>query len=401
MSVVVIDTVRTPRGKASKKGGLAHVPPHELLRQLLGALERRHSLDTAQIDEVVVGCATQTKEQGGNLAKTAALLAGWAPTVGGSTVNAFCASGLEAVNVAAAKIAAGQADLLVAGGVESVSRVPMFADEPPLYTHAKVAKRAKSVHMGISADLIATLEGFEREALDAYGIDSHARAAAAWDDGRFDASLVPIEVEEHETLRHDEQVRRSVTTETAARLPLLFETVGAAGQDAVAAIRYPAADPIQHRHSAASSPALADGAGLVLLASEAKANALGLPIRARLKAAASTSVEPVIMLTAGQTAVEKAVERAGLTLGEVDLFEVAEAFAATCLKFRRDLDVDRDRFNVNGGTIAMGHAFGATGAILVATMLDELMRREAKHGVVAVSGAAGLGVATVFERVAA
>lgn len=392
---VVVDTVRTPRGKAKPGGGLNALSPVEMVEALLRALRTRQDLDTSQVDEVILGVATQTKEQGANLAKTAALLAEYAPSVAGTTVNTFCASGLEAVNLAAAKITARQADLIVAGGVESVSRVPMFSDEGPLYADRAVAKRAKAVHMGISADLIASLEGFTREQTDAYAVESHRRAAAAWAEGRFDRSLV---VPEGATTARDECVR-PLDPDRVARMSPAFEEMGNQGLDHVALAAYPKAETIRHVHTVASSPAVADGAGLVLLASRERAEELGLTPRAAVRGAASTSVDPVIMLTAGQQALQMAAKRAFTRPTELDQVEFVEAFSATCLKLARDLEIDPAKLNPNGGTISMGHAFGASGAILVATLLDELERTGGDRGAVAVSGAAGLGCATVFERV--
>jgi acetyl-CoA C-acetyltransferase len=277
----------------------------------------------------------------------------------------------------------------------------MFSDDGPLYADPRIAQDAGFVHMGVAADLVATLEGFERAELDDYGVTSHHRAAHAWAEGRFDHSLfVPVDEEGTTPLLTDEHVRPGATVEQAAAMAPAFAELGAEGQDAVALDRFPRLTEVRHVHHRANSPSLADGAGVVLLASEAACRRLGLVPRAVVRACATHSVDPVIMLTAGQIAVRKAVGAAGLRLGDIALFEFAEAFAALCRKFLRDLDVGPDRFNVNGGTIAMGHAFGATGAILVATLLDELERRNGSYGVVGISGAAGLGVATVFERVA-
>ena len=396
MDAYVLATVRTPRGKAKATGGLGSVHPLDLVAQLLRALEERTGLDPARVDDVILGCATQAGEQGANIAKVAALYAGWPAQVPGLTVNRFCASGLDAVNLAASKVQAGAADLVVAGGVESVSHCPMFSDNGPLYTDPRVIERAGFVHMGVAADLVATLEGFERDALDSYAVQSHQRAAYATERGHFAPTLLPVRDAEGQTLLdRDEHIRPDLTPAQMARLEPAFADL----DDGPALARYPQVGALRHVHHRGNSPALADGAGLVLVGSRAAAEALGLRPRARVRAFAHPAVEPVIMLTAGQTATEKALRRAGLAPADVDLFEFAEAFAALCLKFQRDLDVGPDRFNVNGGTIAMGHAFGATGAILTATLLDEMERRDAGLGAVAVSGAAGLGVATVLERV--
>jgi acetyl-CoA C-acetyltransferase len=298
-------------------------------------------------------------------------------------------------------VQAGADDLIVAGGVESVSRVPMFSDGAPLWTDADVIRRVGSIHMGVAGDLVATLEGFAREELDAYGVLTQQRAASAWGEGRFARSLVPATDDAGKVvLDHDEHVRTDATIERLAAMEPAFAELGADGQDALALARHPELERIEHLHTRGTSPSLADAAGLVLVGSLEAAERLGLAPRARIVSTAVRSVDPVTMLTAGQLAVEDALARAKLTPDDVDLFEFAEAFAALCLKFRRDLGVGPDRFNVNGGTIAMGHAFGATGAILLATLVDELERREGRYGVVAVSGAAGLGVGAVVERVA-
>ncbi len=400
MDAVIVDTVRTPRGKAKPGGGLSGVTALEMVTQLLQALESRTGVDPADVDDVILGCATQTGEQGGNLAKTAALMAGWDVGVPGVTINRFCTSGLDAVSLAAAKVSAGMADVVVAGGVESVSRVPMYADEGPLYADPSVAEATGGgVFMGVAADLVATLEGFERPELDAYGVESHRRAARAWAEGRFAPSLVAVQDASGDVpLETDEHVRPGSTVEEAAALDGAFAEIGAGGQDAALLARYPELDEIRHVHHRGNSPSLADGAGAVMVMSRARAAELGLTPRASIRSTATRSVDPYIMLTAGQDAVGAAVARAGLDLGDIELVEFAEAFAALCLKFQRDLGVGPDRFNVNGGTIAMGHAFGATGAILTATLLDEMERRNARYGAVGISGAAGLGSAMVVER---
>jgi acetyl-CoA C-acetyltransferase len=399
-NAVIIDAVRTPRGKAKPGGGLSGVTALETVTQLLQALERRTGIDPAVVDDVILGCATQTGEQGGNLAKTAALMAGWDVGVPGVTINRFCTSGLDAIGMAAAKVQAGMADVVIAGGVESVSRVPMYADEGPLYADPAVATATGGgVFMGVAADLVATLEGFERPELDAYGVDSHHRAARAWTEGRFVPSLVLVtDADGGVTLDFDEHVRPHSTIEEAAALDGAFGGIGADGQDAMLLERFPELTEIRHVHHRGNSPSLADGAGAVLVTTEARARELGLETRATIRSTATRSVDPYLMLTAGQDAVVEAVRRAGLGLAEIELVEFAEAFAALCLKFQRDLGIGPDRFNVNGGTIAMGHAFGATGAILAATLLDEMERRDVRTGAVGISGAAGLGSAMVLER---
>jgi acetyl-CoA C-acetyltransferase len=390
----VLDYVRTPRGKGSAKGSMHHLSPLDALVLLEHALVEHTGLDPSQVDDVIIGNSAQVGEQGANLARTSVLLAGWGPDVPGVTLNRFCASGVDAVAQTAGRIRGGDIDLAVAGGVESVSRVPMFADGGPLWTDQDVITRVGSVHMGIAADLNATLEGFERSELDAYGVETQTKAAAAWDSGFYKRSVVPVG-----EFDRDELIRPGTTLETQAVLEPAFAGLGAAGQDAIALAAHPEVGEIRHLHTVGSSPALADAAALLLLGSAESASRLGLPLRARIVASATASTDPVIMLTAGQTAVERVIAKAGLTPADIDVFEFAEAFSALCLRFRRDLDAGPDRLNPNGGTIAMGHAFGATGAILVGQCVDELEQRDGRYGVAAVSGAAGLGVAVLIERV--
>nr|HEX4316106.1 acetyl-CoA C-acyltransferase [Kofleriaceae bacterium] len=381
----VVATARTPRGKGSPKGALHGVLPVELVAELLRVIAAR-GVRASEVDDVVIGCATQVDDQGANLARTATLVAGWDARVPGATVNRFCASGLDAIGVAAARVRAGDAALVVAGGVESVSRVPMLADRGPLYGDPAIAARIGAVHMGVSADLIASLDGATRDACDAYADASRRKARAA----RPPPSLVPMH-----GLDRDELVGRDPDGE----LPPLF--ADRAADIALARARYPQVAAWRAVHTRGSSPQLADAAAVVALADRATADRLGLPPRARVVATATCAVDPVIMLTAGQLAAERALARAGLAARDVAVFEFAEAFAATCLRFMRAFDLDHERMNPNGGTIARGHAFGATGAILAIDVVDELARRGARYGVACVSGAAGLGSAIVLERIQA
>ncbi len=399
----VLETLRTPRTKASPRGGLHGWSPVEMVSALLQALVERTGLDPGVIDDVVLGCASQVAEQGANLARTATLLSGWGAHIPGVTVNRFCASGIDSVASAAASIRAGFSRVVVAGGVESVSRVPMFSDGGPLWEHEETMQRIGSIHMGVAADLIATLEGHDRDQLDAYGLETQQKAARAWAAGFYQRSVVPLPLrpggdQGDGGVDSDEHVRPATSAETLAALPAAFESLGAAGQDALAERSYPQAHPIRHLHTVGTSPALADAAALVLLGNLEAAEVSGLAPRARVAGVATAAVDPVIMLTAGQEAVERVLDKCGLAPADVDVFEFAEAFAASCLRFRKALDAGPDRMNPNGGTIAMGHAFGATGAILVANCVDELDRRDGRYGVVAVSGAAGLGVAVLLER---
>ncbi|MEU7868741.1 acetyl-CoA C-acyltransferase [Dactylosporangium sp. NPDC049140] len=392
--VYVLEYLRTARGKGSAKGALHHLSPTELVVRLQHALVGRTGLDPARIDDVTLGLASQSGEQGANLPRTAALLAGWGDHVPGVSLNRFCASGIDAVAQTAARVRAEDLDLAVAGGVESVSRVPMFSDQGPLWSDPDTIRRVGSIHMGIAADLNATLDGWPREELDSYGLETQAKATAAWKAGFYERAVVPVD-----GFAHDELVRPGTTMESLAALPPAFAELGASGQDAIALAAHPEAGAIEHRHTVGTSPAIADAAALVLLGTRAAAEANGLAPRARVVAAATCSTDPVIMLTAGQQAVEKVIAKAGLAPADIDVFEFAEAFSALCLKFRRDLGAGPERMNPNGGTIAMGHAFGATGAILLGQCVEELQARGGRYGVAAVSGAAGLGVAVLVERV--
>jgi len=395
----ICEAVRTPRAKASPKGGLFDHPSVQLLVHLHHELQQRTGLTGEAIDDVIIGCASQNDEQGANIAKTSALLAGWGHSVPAVTVNRFCASGVEAVNLAAARIKAGDADVVIAGGVESVSHVPMFSDNGPLFCDPLIVQAIGSVHMGIAADIVATLEGFERAELDAYGAATQQKAGAAWSEGRFDRSVVPISRADGTPFATDEHVRADITVRALEGLEPSFAELGASGQDELARRVLTGLGEVRHVHTRGTSPSLADAAGLIVLASEEGAARHRLQPRARVVASQSAAVDPVTMLTAGQLAVEQVLARMEISADDVDVFEFAEAFAALCLRFQRDLAVDHDRFNPNGGTIAMGHAFGATGAILTMGLVDELERRGARRGVAAVSGAAGLGVATLVELV--
>lgn len=391
----MIEGVRTPRGKAKPGGGLADVTPLKLVESVLTGVLERAGLDPGQVDEVVVGCASQVAGQGADIARTAVLSAGLPDTVPGISVNRFCSSGLDAVAVGAGLISSGQAEVVLAGGVESVSNVPMFSDDGPLWKDLDVVKRVGSVHMGIAADIAATELGYTREELDAYGERTQRLAREAWERGDHARSLL---IPEGATIERDEHVRDDITLESLAALAPAFEELGASGQDQIALARLDGLDHIEHLHTRGTSPSVADGAAMTLLASADAAERLGLTPRANIVGAAAAGCDPVRMLLAGQIAVEQALDRAGLGADDLDVVEFAEAFSALCLKFQRELGVDGDRFNPNGGTIAMGHAFGATGAILLTGLVDELERRSGRYGVAAVSGAAGSGAAVLVER---
>ncbi|WP_018684716.1 acetyl-CoA C-acyltransferase [Actinokineospora enzanensis] len=390
----LLDYVRTARGRGSSGGGLRHLGPLDQVTPLLHALvERSPGLDPGMVDDLVLGCATQTGEQGGNLARTATLLADWGHRVPGATVNRFCASGIDAVAQVAARIRAGELGLAVAGGVESASRVPAGADHAPLWTDVEVVRRTGSTHPGVAADLNATIDGFTREELDGYALESHHKAAAAARAGALARSLVPVG-----GLGHDELVRADLGRAELAALPPAFAGLGADGQDELALTGRTWPARIDHRHTAGTSPPPADGAALLLVGDLATAGRLGLVPRARIVASAVVAQDPVTMLTAGQEAVGRVLRRAGVTPDEVDVFEFAEAFAAPCLRFRRAFDAGPDRLNPAGGTIAAGHAAGATGAMLVGGCLDEVERRAGRYGVAGVSAITGLGVALLLDR---
>lgn len=397
----IFEYVRTPRGKASASGGLHESTATDLVVHLMRTLTER-GVDPRSVDDVILGCASQTGEQGANLARVATLLADWGDRAPGMMVNRFCASGIDAVATAAARIKAGDADLVVAGGVESASRVPIFSDRGPLWTDPAVVERVGSIHMGVAADLNAGMEGFTRTQLDEYGARSQRRAALAWDEGRFAAETIGVPRTGTGPMLVDELVRPNTTAESLAALPPAFAGLGADGQDALALRAFPELGTIEHLHTVGTSPAMADGAALLVIASWEAGVAAGLRPRARIAGATARAGHPVQMLTAGQEAVEALLTRAGLRADDVACFEFAEAFAALCLRFERDLGIHAeagdDRMNPNGGTMAMGHAFGATGAIMIGGCAQEMQRRDARWGVAAVSGAAGLGSAVLLER---
>ncbi len=396
----IYDAIRTPRGRGKATGALHGVPPVTLVTGLLAALrERNPALDPAAVDDIVLGCVTPVGDQGGDIARTAVLAAGWPERIPGLQLNRYCGSGLEAVNQAAARVRSGWEDLFVAGGIESMSRVPMGSDGGPWGVDAEPSPGL--VPQGISADLIATLEGFDRGMLDAYAAESHARATRAWSDGRFDRSVVPVHGADGAViLDRDETIRPGTSPESLAALPPAFAALGAERAfDTVALERYPEAGAIAHVHHAGNSSGIVDGAALVLIGSEAAGARNGLTPRARILSAAVVGTEPTIMLTGPAPAARLALERAGLSTGEMDLVEVNEAFAAVALKFLRDMDFPHARTNVNGGAIAMGHPLGASGAMILGTLVDELERTGGRYGLATLCIGGGMGIATVIERV--
>jgi len=397
----IYDAIRTPRGRGKANGSLHEVRPLDLLKTLFDALRTRHDLDTAQVDDVLLGCVTPVKEQGGNIARTAPLYAGWDLDLPGAQVNRFCASGLEAVNMAAMKVRSGWEELIVAGGVESMSRIPMGSDGGAMWDDYEVMGQLQIVPQGISADLIASLEGFTRQDVDAFALRSQQRAVAA-QQGRHFTSIIPVRAADGRVLLDcDEHVRADATPEGLAALKPAFAALGAMGFDAVALKKYPQLDHIEHVHTAGNSSGIVDGAALVLVGSKEKGQALGLRPRARIVSAALLGDEPTIMLTAPAPASQRALKKAGMTAADIDLFEINEAFASVVLKFIREMDLSdgAERVNVNGGAIALGHPLGATGAMLLGTALDELERRDLSTALITLCAGGGMGIATIIERV--
>ena len=395
----VFDAVRTPRGKGKKDGSLHEVKPVDLLAGTLNALRARHDFDTATVDDVVMGVVSPIGEQGSVIAKVAALKAGWDWRCAGVQINRFCASGLEAVNLAAQKVRSGWEDLVVAGGVESMSRVPIGSDGGAWAQDPATNLKTAFVPQGIGADLIATLEGFSRDDVDAFAVTSQQRAAAARAAGHFKGSIVPVQDFLGQTLLdEDEFIKPRTTVEALAGLKASFEQLGAMGFDAVAQERYPQVERIIHVHHAGNSSGIVDGAAAVLIGSEAAAKAHGLKPRARIVATALSGADPTIMLTGPMPATQKALAKAGLTIEQIDLFEVNEAFAAVPMKFMKDLKVPHEKVNVNGGAIAMGHPLGATGAMILGTLIDELHRRGLRYGLATLCVGGGMGIATIVER---
>jgi acetyl-CoA C-acetyltransferase len=397
----IYDHVRTPRGRGKADGALHEVTPIELTRQVLNALRERNNLDTSLVDDVVLGCVAPVGEQGANIARVAAIHAGYDQSVPGKQVNRFCASALEAVNSAAAQIMSGQSDMAIGGGVESMSRIPMGADGGAWPTDPQVAFHSYFVPQGISADLIATRYGFTRQDLDAYALESQKRTAHAWDSGYFNNSVIPVVDSIGEVLlTRDEHMRPDTTMESLAGLRVAFEVPGQqAGFDSVAIQRYPDVETIHHVHTGGNSSGIVDGAAGVLLGSAEIGKRAGLKPRARIRGFASTGSEPTIMLTGPSYATEKVLKRAGMSVSDIDLFELNEAFASVVLRYMQKLNISHDIMNVNGGAIAMGHPLGATGAMILGTVLDELERRDLNTALVTLCIGAGMGTATIIERV--
>jgi len=396
----IYDHVRTPRGRGKKDGGLHQATPIWLLRTLLKALAQRNRLDTAFVDDVVLGCVTPVGEQGADIARIAVLDAEWAQTVAGVTQSRFCASGLESVNLAAAKVMSGWEDLVVAGGVESMSRWPMSSDGGAWAMDPRVNHKTGFAPQGIGADLVATLEGWGRADVDAFALRSHQRAAAARAEGRFARSLVPVhDIAGLLLLDRDETIREGATLEAMAKLEPSFAAMGRMGFDSTVLRKYTTLERVHHVHHAGNSSGIVDGAALMLVGNAEAGRKTGLTPRARIRAAAVIGSEPTIMLTGPTPACRKALAKAGMSPKDIDLWEVNEAFAAVPMKTARDLHIDLERVNVNGGAIAMGHPLGATGCIILGTLLDELERRKLATGLATLCVGGGMGIATIIERV--
>ena len=399
---LVFDAVRTPRGKGKPNGSLHTVKPVDLVVGLMHELLGRHvRLDPGRIDDVVLGCVSPVGDQGADIAKTAAIKAGLPDTVAGVQLNRFCASGLEAVNIAAQKVASGWEDLVFAGGVESMSRVPMGSDGGAWAMDPETNYDTSFVPQGISADLIATVEGFSREDVDEYAARSQERASAAREEGRFAQSVVPVlDLSEQVVLDHDEFIRPGTTVETLGNLKPSFAAMGEMGGfDAVALQKYHWVEKIDHVHTPGNSSGIVDGASLVIVGNEETGDELGLTPRGKILATAVSGADPTIMLTGPAPASKKALKKAGLTVDDLDLIEINEAFAAVVLRFVKDMGLDMEKVNVNGGAIAMGHPLGATGGMILGTLIDELHRTGGRYGLATLCIGGGMGIATVVEAI--
>lgn len=402
MDAFIYDAVRSPRGRGKPDGSLHEVTSLRLAAEMLNAIRDRNELPTDQVEDVILGCVTPVGEQGGDVARAAVLHAGWDEATPGLQINRFCASGLEAVNLAANQIRGGGGDLYVAGGVEMMSRVPMGSDGTPIAVDPYLAIKSYFIPQGISADLIATLYGFSRDDVDAFAVESQRRAAQAWEEERFQRSIVPVRDQNGLLiLDRDEHMRPETDMQALGALRPSFKDIGEnmPGFDAVAILRYPEVERITHVHHAGNSSGIVDGAAAVLIGTKEVGERLGLTPRARIRATARIGSEPSIMLTGPIAATKRALESAGMEVGDIDLFEVNEAFSAIPLMFIKEFGVDPALVNPNGGAIAMGHPLGATGAMLVGTALDELERTEKETALITLCVASGMGAATVIERV--
>ncbi len=398
----IYDAVRTPRGKGKKSGSLHEITALSLLTQQLEAVRDRNDLDTSKVDDVIMGCVSPVGEQGTDIARLAAISANYDPSAAGVTINRFCASGLEAVNMGAAKVMSGMSDMIVAGGIESMSRVPMGSDGGAMVADPNFAYEHYVVPQGVSADLIATINGFSRDDCDAYAVESQKRAKKAWDEGRFKKAIVPVKDQLGVTiLDHDEHMRPATDMQSLGALNPAFAAQGQVmpGFDFVATQKYPEVEKINHVHHAGNSSGIVDGAAAVLIGSKEMGEALGLKPRARIKAFAEIGSEPTIMLTGPEFVAAKALKKAGMDVGDIDIYELNEAFASVVLRFMQAHNIDHDKINVNGGAIAMGHPLGATGAMILGTMVDELERSDKETSLITLCVGGGMGSATIIERV--
>jgi acetyl-CoA C-acetyltransferase len=397
----IYDAVRTPRGKGKSTGSLHEITSLQLATQALKAIKDRNGLkDTAKIDDVILGCVTPIGEQGSDIARIAVLNADYSETTAGVQVDRFCASGLEACNIAAAKVMTGEADMAIGGGVEAMSRVPMGSNGGAWASNPEIAMKSYFAPQGIGADLIATKYGFSRDDVDAYAVESQKRAAKAWQEGRFKKSVVPVKDQLGVTiLAHDETVRGDTTMQTLASLSPSFEQMGQMAFDDVVKQRYPEVEKINHVHHAGNSSGIVDGASAVLIGNKETGDALGLKPRARIKGFASIGSEPSIMLTGPSLVTQKLLKKLGMEAGDIDLYELNEAFASVVLRMMQALDIPHEKMNVNGGAIAMGHPLGATGGMILGTVLDELERSDKETALAVLCVGAGMGTATVIERV--
>ena len=396
----IYDAVRTPRGKGKKDGSLHEITGLSLATQVLEALRDRNDLDTSRVDDVILGCVSPVGEQGADIARTAVLSAGWAQTVAGVQINRFCASGLEAVNMAAAKVKSGEADFAVGGGIEAMSRVPMGSDGGAWPVDPTSAFPTYFVPQGVSADMIATKYGFSRDDVDAYSVESHKRAAAAWADGRFSKSVIPVKNQLGLVqLDRDETIRPNTDMQSLGALNASFAMMGEMAFDAVINQRYPEVERVNHVHTPGNSSGIVDGSAGVLIGTLEAGKALGLKPRARIVGAASIGSEPSIMLTGPEFVTKKLLGKLGMTTADIDVWELNEAFAAVVLRYMQALDIPHDKMNVNGGGISMGHPLGATGAMITGIALDELERSDKSTALITLCIGGGMGTATVIERV--
>lgn len=397
---LIFDAIRTPRGRGKSSGALHEVKPVTLLTQLLNTLQERNQFDTQDVDDIVMGCVTAVGDQGAVIAKTAALAAGWNDDVAGMVLNRFCASGLEAVNTAAMKVRSGWEHLVVAGGVESMSRIPMGSDGGAWAMDPETNFKTGFMPQGIGADLIATLGGYSRTDVDSFAVRSHQKAAAAWEKSAFKNAIIPVLDRNGLTiLAHDELIRADSNLETLGNLKASFQMMGEMGFNGVAKERYPHVEHIHHVHTPGNSSGIVDGAAAVLIGSEAAGQKYAMKPRARIVATAVVGTDPTIMLTGPAPAARKALKVAGMDVSDIDLFEVNEAFASVVMRFMAEMNVSEDKVNVNGGSIAMGHPLGATGAMILGTLLDELEARNLSRGLATLCVGGGMGIATIIERI--